>query len=468
MGPTTKQIARTARVQPIAAAKPGPSRQHVQVAVRIRPMGSLDRIESVLKAPTHPLVLVPSKKKQLQFDYVFDDTATDAAVFAPVEPLLASFLAGYNATVLAYGQTGSGKSYSMGSDGVNPRGIIPLALEAIFAQLKGDDAWAAHVTFCEIYGDDVRDLYAKQTLLKVTDALSPVIVQGADDGHRRLLDGLRHRTTAATKMNATSSRSHAIFTLHLQQRNECRSLRSKLHFVDLAGSERQKKTLAEGLRFREGVNINKGLLALGNVMNALSEKKAHVPYRDSKLTRLLQDALGGNSQTLMLACVSPAKRHLSETLNSLEYAQRVRKICNNVSLNAVQSDSPAIAELRRQIDALLLEKTALQSQLVALVAQQQATLGLPIAWHARQVHAFFLEAAPIVWDLLCSASQRIERISVQTVLAVAAHPRVRKAKTDVQRHPVASVVVLWIANVGFVLSCSAMYCVDLVLPRLLT
>lgn len=180
--------------------------------------------------------------------------------------------------------------------------------------------------------------------------------------------GTLSRSTASTQMNTQSSRSHAIFTLHIKQQrlvtetddsypNEFETLTAKFHFVDLAGSERLKRTGATGERAKEGISINCGLLALGNVISALgdkSKKALHVPYRDSKLTRLLQDSLGGNSQTIMIACVSPSDRDFMETLNTLKYANRARNIKNRISINQDKS-SKTIAQLRQQITELQLE-----------------------------------------------------------------------------------------------------------------
>lgn len=169
-------------------------------------------------------------------------------------------------------------------------------------------------------------------------------------------------------MNDQSSRSHALFTIFVRRQrlltpsdnvpdNDLETLTSKFHFVDLAGSERLKRTQATGERAREGISINCGLLALGNCISALGDKSKralHVPYRDSKLTRLLQDSLGGNSQTLMIACVSPSDRDFMETLNTLKYANRARNIKNKVKINQDQS-SRTISQLRREIAALQLE-----------------------------------------------------------------------------------------------------------------
>lgn len=194
-------------------------------------------------------------------------------------------------------------------------------------------------------------------------------VQTAEEALQCLRLGALSRTTASTQMNTQSSRSHAIFTLHIKQQrlvppedenvisNEFETLSAKFHFVDLAGSERLKRTGATGERQKEGISINCGLLALGNVISALGDKTKralHVPYRDSKLTRLLQDSLGGNSQTVMIACVSPSDRDFMETLNTLKYANRARNIKNKIFINQDKS-SKTICQLRQQIAQLQLE-----------------------------------------------------------------------------------------------------------------
>ncbi|CAM1309470.1 KIF4A (predicted) [Pycnogonum litorale] len=157
-----------------------------------------------------------------------------------------------------------------------------------------------------------------------------------DDVMVTLQRGSLARSTGSTAMNAHSSRSHAIFTINLEKLskgNPDDQTRAKFHLVDLAGSEKANRTQAQGERFKEGVNINKGLLALGNVINSLCDKSSHVPYRDSKLTRLLQDSLGGNSHTVMIARVSPADYNIEKTLNTIRYADRARKIKNKPIVN---------------------------------------------------------------------------------------------------------------------------------------
>jgi Kinesin motor domain len=234
-------------------------------------------------------------------------------------------------------------------------------------------------SFLEVYGEDVYDLLdsERRSLPLREDSAGGVVVAGLTDkpisSPAEALDvlheGTNNRTTAATLMNLTSSRSHAVFTVHLTQKTSGEGLidevaTSKFTFVDLAGSERMKKTGAEGERAREGIKINEGLLALGNVINALAdenrlanEKAIHVPYRQSKLTRLLQDALGGNSQTFFLACVSPSDTNVSETLSTLRYANRARNIRNapTKNLDATTSELQRLNTLNRVLQNELIK-----------------------------------------------------------------------------------------------------------------
>ena len=294
-----------------------------------------------------------------------------------MRPMVGSVLEGYNATVLAYGQTGSGKTHTMGTaeaaaDVGAAAGLIPRALNELFSRAHAADSGlscAASCTFIEIYKEEVHDLlnFSAET---GTVATLPIrengdgnggltltgqqskAVSSVEEAMAVLAEGARNRATGSTAMNATSSRSHAIFTLALDLKlADGKTFTPKLHFVDLAGSERAKRTGATGERLQEGIQINKGLLALGNVINALCEKHNHVPYRDSKLTRLLQDSLGGNSKTMMLACVSPGDADLEETLNTLKYANRARQI-RNKPIVAQDPMQARLSELMETINAL--------------------------------------------------------------------------------------------------------------------
>ncbi|EHB08715.1 Kinesin-like protein KIF21A [Heterocephalus glaber] len=333
-----------------------------------------------------------------------------------IEKLIEGCFEGYNATVFAYGQTGAGKTYTMGTGfDVNiteeEQGIISRAVKHLFKSIEEKKHTAiknglpppdfkVNAQFLELYNEEVLDLFDTTRDMDAKNKKSNVRIHEDSTGGiytvgvttrtvntesemmQCLKLGALSRTTASTQMNVQSSRSHAIFTIHVcqtrvcpqvdaenstdnkmisesSQMNEFETLTAKFHFVDLAGSERLKRTGATGERAKEGISINCGLLALGNVISALGDKSkraTHVPYRDSKLTRLLQDSLGGNSQTIMIACVSPSDRDFMETLNTLKYANRARNIKNKVMVNQDRAS--------QQINALRSEITRLQMELM--------------------------------------------------------------------------------------------------------
>ncbi|KAL4225702.1 Kinesin-like protein kif21b [Mactra antiquata] len=390
----------------------------VRVALRIRPQSARERIDmcQVCTAvmPSEKQVML-GKDKAFTFDYVYDMPSTQDFIYKDcVEKLIEGCFEGYNATVFAYGQTGSGKTYTMGTgfDVHIPEieiGIIPRAVDHLFKGIEERKRQAlernetppdfkVNAQFMELYNEEILDLLdttrdpesrGRKSNAKIhEDASGGIYVVGTttrlvyslQETIQCLQSGALSRATASTNMNATSSRSHAIFTLHIKQHrivkeeavildeensevkmeqssdsvNEFETLTAKFHFVDLAGSERLKRTGATGDRAKEGISINCGLLALGNVISALGDvtkKGSHVPYRDSKLTRLLQDSLGGNSRTLMIACVSPSDRDFMETLNTLKYANRARNIKNKVIANQDKA-SKQLAILRQEITLL--------------------------------------------------------------------------------------------------------------------
>ncbi|XP_054481251.1 LOW QUALITY PROTEIN: kinesin family member 4 [Anoplopoma fimbria] len=345
----------------------------VRVALRCRPLVPKEHNEGcqccLTFVPGEPQLIVGTEKA-FTYDYVFDPTAEQEEVFhTTVSPLLSGLFKGYHATVLAYGQTGSGKTFSMGGTYTSAQendpsvGVIPRVIRMIFEEREKRPAceFCLAVSYLEIYNEDILDLLCaskdKSSLSIREDPKEGIKIVGltekkvftAQEMVGCLEIGNSVRTVGSTAMNAASSRSHAIFTITLEQRrgkDKADSVVSKLHLVDLAGSERQKKTKAEGDRLKEGISINRGLLSLGNVISALgdeSKKNSFVPYRDSKLTRLLQNSLGGNSHTLMIACISPADSNMEETINTLRYADRARKIKNKPVVNV----DPRAAEMNR-------------------------------------------------------------------------------------------------------------------------
>ncbi|MBZ3884151.1 Kinesin-like protein KIF16B [Sciurus carolinensis] len=291
---------------------------------------------------------------------------------------------GYNACVFAYGQTGSGKSYTMmGNSG--DLGLIPRICEGLFSRINETTRWdeasfRTEVSYLEIYNERVRDLLRRKSSktfnLRVrehpkegpyVEDLSKHLVQNYGDVEELMEAGNINRTTAATGMNDVSSRSHAIFTIKFTQAKfdsemPCETV-SKIHLVDLAGSERADATGATGVRLKEGGNINKSLVTLGNVISALADlsqdaanslvkkKQVFVPYRDSVLTWLLKDSLGGNSKTIMIATISPADVNYGETLSTLRYANRAKNIINKPTINE-DANVKLIRELRAEIARL--------------------------------------------------------------------------------------------------------------------
>ncbi|XP_034061433.1 kinesin-like protein KIF21A isoform X4 [Gymnodraco acuticeps] len=393
----------------------GQDESTVRVALRIRPQLAREKIEGchicTYVMPGEPQVIL-GKDRSFTYDYMFDMDSQQETIYSDcTEQLIEGCLEGYNATVFAYGQTGSGKTYTMGTGfDVNiseeELGIIPRAVHHLFrgieerrqaAQQQGRPIpeFKINAQFLELYNEEVLDLFdstrdsRQKSHIKIHEDASGGIytvgvttrsVTSEAEMMQCLKLGALCRTTASTQMNVQSSRSHAIFTIHLCQVRICASdnhegetdnrvsngnseldeyetLTAKFHFVDLAGSERLKRTGATGDRAKEAISINCGLLALGNVISALgdrSKRSSHVPYRDSKLTRLLQDSLGGNSQTVMIACISPSDRDFMETLNTLKYANRARNIKNKVMLNQDKA-SQQISVLRTEIARLQIE-----------------------------------------------------------------------------------------------------------------
>ncbi|KAK8111657.1 kinesin-like protein Klp5 [Apiospora kogelbergensis] len=303
--------------------------------------------------------VVPNGKKVkdqvFAFDRVFDDNTTQSEVYeGTTKNLLDSVLDGYNATVFAYGATGCGKTHTITGTTQMP-GIIFLTMQELFEKIsERSDEKHTEITlsYLEIYNETIRDLLvpggSKQGLMLREDANAGVTVSGLTSHHPKdvqevmdmIVQGNEWRTVSPTEANATSSRSHAVLQINVAQKdrnaavNEPHTM-ATLSIIDLAGSERASATKNRGERLLEGANINKSLLALGSCINALCDprKKNHVPYRNSKLTRLLKFSLGGNCKTVMIVCVSPSSVHFDETQNTLRYANRAKNIQTKVTRN---------------------------------------------------------------------------------------------------------------------------------------
>ncbi|XP_022419730.1 kinesin-like protein KIF7 isoform X2 [Delphinapterus leucas] len=348
---------------------PGAEEAPVRVALRVRPLLPKELLhghQSCLRVePGHGRVTL-GRDRHFGFHVVLDeDTGQEAVYQACVQPLLEAFFEGFNATVFAYGQTGSGKTYTMGEASVaslheDEQGIIPRAMAEAFKLIDENDLLdcLVHVSYLEVYKEEFRDLLEVGTASRdiqlreddrgnvVLCGVKEVDVEGLDEVLSLLEMGNAARHTGATHLNRLSSRSHTVFTVTLEQRGRAPSrlprpaagqlLISKFHFVDLAGSERVLKTGSTGERLKESIQINSSLLALGNVISALGDPQrrgSHIPYRDSKITRILKDSLGGNAKTVMIACVSPSSSDFDETLNTLNYASRAQNIRNCATVN---------------------------------------------------------------------------------------------------------------------------------------
>ena len=316
--------------------------------------------------------------KQFTFDGVYDHTSTQKEIFEGCAlPIVRAAIEGYNGTIFCYGQTGTGKTHTMeGKDEPeNERGLIPNTFETVFGDIDALEAanknFLVRASFLEIYNENVRDLLGKDQSrtcdlkedpdkgVYVKD-LTTFVVKSVAEIRKLHEVGKKNRSVGATLMNADSSRSHSIFTVTIEtsevnegEAEEDAHIRvGKLNMVDLAGSERQAKTGSTGDRLKEATKINLSLSALGNVISALVDgKSSHIPYRDSKLTRLLQDSLGGNTKTVMIANLGPADYNFDETMSTLRYANRAKNIKNKPTINEDPKDA-MLREFQEEIARL--------------------------------------------------------------------------------------------------------------------
>lgn len=374
----------------------------IKVAVRVRPFNrrelelgtqcvvEMESQQTVLQYPQSAHDKERKQPKTFAFDHCFYSLDSSLPNFASQKTvfeclgrdILDNAFDGYNACIFAYGQTGSGKSYTMmGSSGADEGGIIPRLCDSLFERIAIQQSppaltYKVEVSYMEIYNERVHDLLDPETTrrsLRVrehavlgpyVDGLSQLAVTSFQDIDNLMTEGNKSRTVAATNMNSESSRSHAVFSVVLTQ-TLCDAATgvsgekvARLSLVDLAGSERAVKTGAVGDRLKEGSNINKSLTTLGLVISKLADqssgsknKDKFVPYRDSVLTWLLKDNLGGNSKTVMVATISPAADNYEETLSTLRYADRAKRIVNHAVVNE-DPNARIIRELRQEVEAL--------------------------------------------------------------------------------------------------------------------
>jgi len=385
--------------------------KNVKVFCRFRPINAQEQengAQQMIRIDRGKTVYVQSENKvesNYAFDYIFPDNSTQEEIYKMVgKPLVEEVFKGYNATVFAYGQTSSGKTFTMSGyswavDNADllsredlvlwkhPKdmGVVPRMVKDIFATMKEkkDHEFSVQMSYVEIYLERIRDLLnpSKENLeiresrykgIWIED-VTEVYVGSFDEAIKTIRKGELNRTVAATAMNAHSSRSHSVLVISVKQNNKKTKAKttSKIVFVDLAGSEKVEKTKAEGILLKQAQATNKSLLNLGLVIRALTEKKAHVPYRDSKLTRLLSDSLGGNSKTHLIVTCSPALFNIEETISTLRFGSIAQQIKNKPRVNmemSIEEYKKLLLEANEKIATQQLIINALQVDLNKLLA----------------------------------------------------------------------------------------------------
>ncbi|KAJ0392820.1 hypothetical protein P43SY_009960 [Pythium insidiosum] len=368
--------------------------ESVRVCVRIRPLSTKEKqdgrqqIVFAHKATAEIELVNPEADgaeppKKFTFDAAISSDATQMDVYnKAATDIVESVVNGFNGTIFAYGQTGAGKSHTMEgySEPPEEKGIIPNSFKHIFDRIAAESntkQFMVYASYLEIYNEEIRDLLASdpknrlelkenlETGVYVKDLISRQVT-GEAEIDAVMQQGKKNRSVGATLMNQTSSRSHSMFTITVEACSNAVGVDGKQHIcvgklnlVDLAGSERQAKTGATGDRMKEATKINLSLSALGNVISALVDGKSqHIPYRDSKLTRLLQDSLGGNAKTVMIANCGPADYNYNETLSTLRYANRAKNIKNKPKIN----EDPKDAKIREYQEKIKELREALAAQ----------------------------------------------------------------------------------------------------------
>ncbi|KAL7154935.1 hypothetical protein ABFS83_03G037800 [Erythranthe nasuta] len=358
--------------------------EKICVAVRVRPSANEEsdngfqwKVESN-RISLHRSHGTPISGLSFAFDHVFDQVSTNARVYELLtKDIIHAAVQGFNGTAFAYGQTSSGKTFTMNGSETDP-GVIHRAVKDIFANIQkiSDREFLIRVSYMEIYNEDINDLFSVENQkLQIHESLErgvfvaglrEEIVNSADQVLNLIQLGEANRHFGETNMNARSSRSHTIFRMVIESKakdNKSNYISSPddairvsvLNLVDLAGSERVAKTGAGGVRLKEGKHINKSLMILGNVINKLSEggkQRGHIPYRDSKLTRILQPALGGNAKTSIICTVAPEEIHIEETKGTLQFASRAKRITNCVQVNEILTDGALLKRQKQEIEDL--------------------------------------------------------------------------------------------------------------------
>ncbi|KAH1212274.1 hypothetical protein AAZX31_14G088500 [Glycine max] len=361
--------------------------EKICVAVRLRPQVSQDsssfsvgtfwKVEDN-RISLHKIHGTPLSASSYAFDHIFDERSSNGSVYELLaKDIIHAALNGFNGTAFAYGQTSSGKTFTMNGSETDA-GVIPRAVRDIFAtiEMMSDREFLIRVSYMEIYNEEINDLLVVENQkLQIHESLErgvfvaglkEEIVNNAEQVLSLIKAGEVNRHFGETNMNVRSSRSHTIFRMVIESKgkdsnssNDC-SINdvvrvSVLNLVDLAGSERIAKTGADGVRLKEGKYINKSLMVLGNVINKLSEgskQRGHIPYRDSKLTRILQPALGGNAKTSIICTIAPEEIHIEETRGTLQFASRAKRITNCVQVNEILTEAALLKRQQLEIEEL--------------------------------------------------------------------------------------------------------------------
>ncbi|KGN62686.2 kinesin-like protein KIN-7N [Cucumis sativus] len=355
--------------------------EKICVAVRLRPSVSQDSLHGMYWKIDHNRISLhrphgtPISGNSYAFDHVLDESCTNGSVYElVVRDIIHAAVEGFNGTAFAYGQTSSGKTFTMNGSETDA-GVIHRAVKDVFEKIHAtsDREFLIRVSYMEIYNEEINDLFAvENNKLPIHESLErgifvaglkEEIVSNVDQVLKLIKQGEVNKHFGETNMNARSSRSHTIFRMVIESKGKeigenlsADSIRvSVLNLVDLAGSERIAKTGAEGTRLKEGKHINKSLMILGNVINKLSEgvrQRGHIPYRDSKLTRILQPALGGNAKTSIICTIAPEEVHIEETKGTLQFASRAKRITNCVQVNEILTDAALLKRQNQEIEEL--------------------------------------------------------------------------------------------------------------------
>ena len=351
--------------------------RNVNVAIRCRPMNSREKKTGKpqvvqCKPQRHEVTL---KKKTYTFDHVFGPYSSQKDVFKTlIQPVVDEALDGYNCTIFAYGQTGTGKTHTIQGE-LDPNhenaGIIPRSVQYVYDYLQSNyQDYSVRISFLQLYNEELSDLLGSEMGKKLRlmedvkkggvycQNLQEIPTATSKDVFALLEKGVKNRTTAETALNENSSRSHSIFTIRLHTKEtvpggEDLLKTGTLNLVDLAGSECIGRSGARHARAREAGNINQSLLTLGRVITALVDKHPHVPYRDSKLTRLLQESLGGRAKTTIIATLAPCGDSMDETVSTLDYASRAKNIKNKPEVNQRMTKHALLKDYSQEIDSSL-------------------------------------------------------------------------------------------------------------------